>query len=199
MSNIAGLSRLAPSMCGVKLERNASLKPAVLSDSSAGTTSGHGSSSRKALISASRRLESRSSLSFLDAKAKLASSQQRQRQLTADLTRIEAQVAEQSETLGELAGLAYRSGRLGPLSALLNSGSPDGLLDRAATLSAVTVNQDTQVRALVRTREEAAQAKGRGAAQVYAEIIGYGATNDAFHPKRANGDGSQLARAMTKT
>jgi peptidoglycan DL-endopeptidase CwlO len=96
---------------------------------------------------------------FLDAKAKLASSQQRQRQLTADLTRIEAQVAEQTETLGELAGLAYRSGPLGPLSALLNSDSPDGFLDRAAMLSAVTVNQDVQVRDLVRTREAAAQAK----------------------------------------
>ncbi len=28
------------------------------------------------------------------------------------------------------------------------------------------------------------------------EIAGYGATNDAFHPKQASGDGSQLARAM---
>jgi peptidoglycan DL-endopeptidase CwlO len=96
---------------------------------------------------------------FLDAKAKLAASQQRQQQLTCDLSRLEAQVAEQSETLGELAGLAYRTGRLGPLSAILNSDSPDGLLDRAATLSAVTENQDQQVRALVRTREAAAQAK----------------------------------------
>ena len=96
---------------------------------------------------------------FLEAKAKLAGSQQRQRQLTADLARIETQVAEQSDTVSELAALAYRTGRLGPLSALLDSDSPDGLLDRAATLSAVAANQGEQVRALVRTREAAAQAK----------------------------------------
>jgi peptidoglycan DL-endopeptidase CwlO len=96
---------------------------------------------------------------FIEAKAKLANSQKRQQQLTADLARIEAQVAEQTDTLGELAGVAYRTGRLGPLSALLGSDSPDGLLDRAATLSAIAANQDEQVRALVRTREAAAQAK----------------------------------------
>jgi 3-oxoacyl-(acyl-carrier-protein) synthase len=44
--------------------------------------------------------------------------------------------------------------------------------------------------------EEAGHAEGRGAPQVYAEVLGYGATNDAFHPKRSGDDGSQLARAM---
>jgi peptidoglycan DL-endopeptidase CwlO len=96
---------------------------------------------------------------FVEAKAKLAASQQRQRQLTADLARIEAQVAEQTITIGELAEVAYRTGRLGPLTALLDSDSPDGFLDRAVTLSAVAANQDRQVRDLVRTREVAAQAK----------------------------------------
>ena len=44
--------------------------------------------------------------------------------------------------------------------------------------------------------EDAGHAEGRGAPQVYAEILGYGATNDAFHAKSAGDDGSQLARAM---
>jgi 3-oxoacyl-(acyl-carrier-protein) synthase len=44
--------------------------------------------------------------------------------------------------------------------------------------------------------EEAKHAKKRKAPQVYAEILGYGATNDAFDAKRVNGDGAQLARAM---
>jgi peptidoglycan DL-endopeptidase CwlO len=96
---------------------------------------------------------------FVDAKAKLATSQQRQRQLTADLGRIEAQVSAETATIGELAGVAYRTGRLGPLTALLGSDSPDGFLDRAMTLSAVAANQDKQVRTLVRAREAAAQAK----------------------------------------
>jgi peptidoglycan DL-endopeptidase CwlO len=96
---------------------------------------------------------------FVEAKAKLAASQQRQQQLTADLGRIEAQVDTETATIGELAGVAYRTGRLGPLAALLGSDSPDGFLDRAMTLSAVAANQDRQVRTLVRTREAAAQAK----------------------------------------
>jgi hypothetical protein len=96
---------------------------------------------------------------FVEAKAKLAASQLRQRQLTADLGRIEAQVAEETTTVGELAEVAYRTGRLGPLTALLDSDSPDGFLDRAVTLSAVAANQDRQVRDLVRSRDAAAQAK----------------------------------------
>jgi hypothetical protein len=96
---------------------------------------------------------------FVDAKARLATSQQRQQQLTADLGRIEAQVVAETATIGELAGLAYRTGRLGPLTALLGSDSPDGFLDRAMTLSAVVANQDKQVRTLLHTREAATQAK----------------------------------------
>jgi hypothetical protein len=96
---------------------------------------------------------------FVEAKAKLAASQQRQQQLTADLTRIEAQVAQETTVIGELAGVAYRNGRLGPLTALLGSDSPDGFLDRAVTLSAVAANQDRQVRDLVRTRQVATEAK----------------------------------------
>ena len=44
--------------------------------------------------------------------------------------------------------------------------------------------------------EDAGHAEDRGAPQVYAEILGYGATNDAFDAKRSSDDGSQLARAM---
>jgi 3-oxoacyl-(acyl-carrier-protein) synthase len=46
------------------------------------------------------------------------------------------------------------------------------------------------------TVEAREHAEGRGAPRIYAEIVGYGATNDAYHPKRVNGDGSQLCRAM---
>jgi 3-oxoacyl-(acyl-carrier-protein) synthase len=45
--------------------------------------------------------------------------------------------------------------------------------------------------------ESADHAEARGAPQVYAEVLGYGATNDADHPKRPTSDGTQLARAMT--
>ena len=44
--------------------------------------------------------------------------------------------------------------------------------------------------------EEAGHAAGRGAPQVYGEILGYGTTSDAYHAKSPTPDGAQLARAM---
>jgi len=46
------------------------------------------------------------------------------------------------------------------------------------------------------TLESVEHARGRGAPRLYAEIAGYGATNDAYDSKRVSDDGSQLARAM---
>jgi minimal PKS chain-length factor (CLF/KS beta) len=45
--------------------------------------------------------------------------------------------------------------------------------------------------------ESADRAQQRGAPQVYAEIAGYGASNDAYHWGRPAPDGVQFARAMT--
>lgn len=39
-------------------------------------------------------------------------------------------------------------------------------------------------------------ARTRGAPQLYAEILGYAATQDAYHPSRHAPDGRQLARAI---
>jgi act minimal PKS chain-length factor (CLF/KS beta) len=44
--------------------------------------------------------------------------------------------------------------------------------------------------------EDREHASGRGAPRVYGEIAGYGATNDAHHPKQPPSDGTHLARAM---
>ena len=44
--------------------------------------------------------------------------------------------------------------------------------------------------------ESADHAEARGAPQVYAEVLGYGATNDAHHPKRSPADGTQLGKAI---
>lgn len=45
--------------------------------------------------------------------------------------------------------------------------------------------------------ESADRAQQRDAPRVYAEIAGYGATNDAYHWGRPEPDGTQFARAMT--
>jgi minimal PKS chain-length factor (CLF/KS beta) len=45
--------------------------------------------------------------------------------------------------------------------------------------------------------ESAQRASDRGAPQVYAQLAGYGATQDAYHWRRPAPDGRQLARAMS--
>jgi peptidoglycan DL-endopeptidase CwlO len=96
---------------------------------------------------------------YLEAKVALARSTARQKQLTAHLATIEKEVAVHSDTVDDLAVAAYRMGRLGPVSALLNSDSPDGFLDRAATLEAVAANENRQLQDLMAARDRQARAK----------------------------------------
>ncbi|MEU8297035.1 hypothetical protein AB0C04_07095 [Micromonospora sp. NPDC048909] len=92
---------------------------------------------------------------YLDAKSALDRSVKRQQQLGAELKTTEAELNVRSGKVGEIAGVAYRTGRLGAMSALLNSGSPDGFMDRAAALDAVAANEDRVLRELLATRDEA--------------------------------------------
>lgn len=103
---------------------------------------------------------------FLAAKTALATSEKRQKELTARLSTIESELAERSTVVGELAGRAYRTGRAGAVSALLNSDSPDALLDRVAALDAVAADQNDKVRDLIRTRDEANRAKAAVAKEI---------------------------------
>jgi hypothetical protein len=103
---------------------------------------------------------------FQDAKVKLASSRKRQQQLSTQLVRIEADLKARAAVVGELAGVAYRGGRAGVVAALLNSDSPDALLDRVAALDAVAANQNDKVRALLAARARAARAKAALAQEI---------------------------------
>jgi hypothetical protein len=96
---------------------------------------------------------------FLEARAKLNASVKRQKALAAEVGTTEAELATRSAALGDLAGAAYRTGRLGPVTALLNSASPDGFLDRAAALQSVAANEDRALRALAETQDRATAAK----------------------------------------
>ncbi len=96
---------------------------------------------------------------YLDAKAALDRSVKRQKQLADQLSSTEEQLGERSAKVAEIAAQAYRTGRLGAASALLNSGSPAGFMDRAAALDAVAANEDRAVRELQATRNEIRKTK----------------------------------------
>ncbi|MFB9236048.1 coiled-coil domain-containing protein [Plantactinospora siamensis] len=96
---------------------------------------------------------------YLDAKAKLDNSTKRQKELASHLDSLDGEARMRSQTVGNLAGAAYRTGRIGPVTALLNSDSPDGFLDTAARLQVVASNEDRQLRALLDTRDQESRAK----------------------------------------
>lgn len=96
---------------------------------------------------------------YLDARAALDRSAKRQQELTAQLKIIETDLTVRGEKVGEIVGMAYRTGRLGAVSALLDSGSPASFMDRAAALGAVAAHEDQQLRGLLDTRDQATRAR----------------------------------------
>ncbi|HEX5595369.1 MAG TPA: hypothetical protein VFX61_05000 [Micromonosporaceae bacterium] len=96
---------------------------------------------------------------YLEAKAALEKSVKRQKQLATHLAEVEAELAVHRQAAAEVARVAYRTGRLGTVSTLIDSGSPSDFLDRAAVLGAVAASEDRQLRALAKAREQQVRAK----------------------------------------
>ncbi|KAB1911383.1 hypothetical protein [Micromonospora sp. AMSO31t] len=92
---------------------------------------------------------------WLDARTALNRSVTRQQQLTAQLKTVNDELTVRDAKVGEIAGVAYRSGRLGTAAALLGSTSPEGFMDRAAALEQVAAHEDRALRDLIDTRDEA--------------------------------------------
>jgi hypothetical protein len=96
---------------------------------------------------------------FIEARDALAQSQKRQRELAAKLTATEAELGPRQAALDKIAQQTYRTGRLGPMSALLTASSSGSLLDRAEALETMAVQQNDALRALKDVRTQQAQAK----------------------------------------
>jgi hypothetical protein len=108
-----------------------------------------GEGSPKTLI---QQLEA-ASKGFVEAKEALARSRTRQAQLAAKIKELDAQVAPRQAAIDEIIQQSYRTGRLGPMSALLASNSAGGFLDRAETLETVAVKENAAVADLKATRD----------------------------------------------
>ncbi|MEU4480699.1 hypothetical protein AB0F68_21985 [Micromonospora sp. NPDC023966] len=92
---------------------------------------------------------------WLEARTALNRSVTRQQQLTAQLKTVNAELTVRDAKVGEIAGVAYRAGRMGTAAALLDSSSPQGFMDRAAALEQVAAHEDRALRDLIETRDEA--------------------------------------------
>jgi peptidoglycan DL-endopeptidase CwlO len=152
---LAPLLALLVAMSGLTIAVSgpASAAPAPLAAPGDNGDDGEGGS--KSLI---EQLEA-ASKGFVEAKEALARSKKRQADLTALLKTIDAELAPRQQALDEIAQQTYRTGRLGPMTALLTASSTGSLLDRAQTLETVAVKQDQALRALKDTRTKQEQAK----------------------------------------
>ncbi|WP_326561281.1 coiled-coil domain-containing protein [Micromonospora sp. NBC_01796] len=79
--------------------------------------------------------------------------------LADELRQIEAQLDQLTPEVGEVAVSAYRIGRIGPISALLGSASPDDFMDRAGGLDLIAQRDNSKLRQLYEARDRATRAK----------------------------------------
>ncbi len=96
---------------------------------------------------------------FVEAKEALDRSKKRQQDLAGLIKEIDAELAPRQEALDLIAQQTYRTGRLGPMTALLTASSTGSLLDRAETLESVAVKQDRALRDLKETQAKQQRAK----------------------------------------
>ncbi|MBU2667597.1 hypothetical protein KOI35_29195 [Actinoplanes bogorensis] len=120
-----------------------------------GDTGDDGEGAPKSLI---QQLEA-ASKGFVEAKEALARSKSRQAQLAAKLKQLDADLAPRQAAIDEIIQKSYRTGRLGPMTALLGADSTSGFLDRAETLETVAVKENQVVADLKANRDAQAQAK----------------------------------------
>src|SRR5690349_10781490 len=120
-----------------------------------GDSGDDGEGGSKSLV---QQLEAASS-GFVEANEALDRSKKRQQQLNAKLKEIDAELGPRQTALDEIVQRSYRTGRLGPMAALITADSTGSMLDRVQTLEMMAVKQDRAVRDLKGAKAQQVQAK----------------------------------------
>jgi peptidoglycan DL-endopeptidase CwlO len=106
---------------------------------------------------------------YVQAEAALDASRLEQIKLTAELGSAEAEMATLRKGVAAYAAEAYKSGRLGTISALVNSTSPGGFLSKASALDRFTQRDQGRLVTLTATAKRIATIKAEKDAQVAKE------------------------------
>jgi peptidoglycan DL-endopeptidase CwlO len=96
---------------------------------------------------------------YNDAKARLETSQQRQAKIVEDMKVTEAQLAKLSGEVGTISAAAYRGTRLSTFAAMLNSDTPETLLQAATTVDYLARQDDKLLHNLNETKKLLADQK----------------------------------------
>ncbi len=98
-------------------------------------------------------------IGYLDAEAQLAAATTKQQQLQAELTHAELDMARAKIGVARYVGEAYKTGRVGTISMILNATSPDDFLGRAVAIDKMTQRDQVMLHDLVTARQRALEAK----------------------------------------
>jgi hypothetical protein len=100
-----------------------------------------------------------SSRGYVEARNAVTKSRNRQLQLSLELRRAEEKIKEMEPEIALVVANSYRNGRIGPMSMLLNSASPDDFLRRAAALDLLAARDNAKLAELNAALEQAKRAK----------------------------------------
>jgi len=112
---------------------------------------------------------SEASKGYIEARDAVNKSRNRQLQLQLELQRAQDRIKEMEPEIQLLATTSYRNGRIGPMSVLLNSSSPDEFLERAATLDLFAARDNARLAQLNTVLDQASRAKAAIDAEVKEE------------------------------
>jgi hypothetical protein len=150
---------------------------------------------------------------FVEAKDALAASKKRQAALTAEIKKLDAELAPRQQAVDTVIRQSYTTGRLGPVSALLSASSSGALMDRVETLQTVAARENEVVADLRTNRDRQAAAKlavdqairdqqkqlnlmAKRKAQAEAALKEANAGQDA--PQATDGGSSKIATAVAR-
>ncbi|GAA4437836.1 coiled-coil domain-containing protein [Phytohabitans houttuyneae] len=102
---------------------------------------------------------SETSKGYIDARNAVTKSRGRQLQLQLELEKAQETIKEMEPEVALVAGTSYRNGRIGPMSLLLNSASPDEFLERAAALDMLAARDNAKLAKLNAALTQASRAK----------------------------------------
>lgn len=96
---------------------------------------------------------------YVQAKSAYDKSRERQLHLELELSKAEERIKEMEPEVALLASTSYRNGRVGAMSLLLNSTSPDNFLDRSVTIELFAMRDNAKIAKLNAALVEADRAK----------------------------------------
>jgi peptidoglycan DL-endopeptidase CwlO len=103
---------------------------------------------------------------YIDAQHALEASKRRQAEIAAQAAKVEVELRAKSGEAEGIAAVAYRTGKLGTASAMLDSQSPERFLDRATVMQGYATRNDHELRELSRLRRELTAARTKIDAEV---------------------------------